>query len=100
MGKPMDMIQILGLVAGTCTSLAAVPQLVKAWKTKEVKDVSLKMFLLYVVGIGLWLVYGIIKTDSPIIITNSISLTFHAAMLVLKLRYKDKPADANRPELA
>jgi MtN3 and saliva related transmembrane protein len=100
MGNPMDMIQILGLVAGTCTSLAAVPQLVKAWKTKEVKDVSLKMFLLYVVGIVLWLVYGILRTDIPIIITNSLSLTFNVAMLVLKLKYKDKPADAKRPELA
>ena len=100
MGNSMDMIQILGLVAGTCTSLAAVPQLVKAWKTKEVKDISLKMFLLYVVGIGLWLVYGILRNDSPIIITNSLSLTFNVAMLVLKLKYKDKPANTKRPELA
>jgi MtN3 and saliva related transmembrane protein len=96
----MDMIQILGLAAGTCTSLAAAPQLIKAWKTKEVKDISLKMFLLYVVGIGLWLLYGVLKSDNPIVITNSISLAFNAAMLALKLKYKDKPADAQHPELA
>jgi MtN3 and saliva related transmembrane protein len=96
----MDMVQILGLVAGTCTSLAAAPQLIKAWKTKEVKDISLKMFLLYVIGVGLWLFYGVLKSDTPIVITNSISLAFNAAMLFLKLKYKDKPDAAQQPELA
>jgi MtN3 and saliva related transmembrane protein len=95
---PMDMVQIVGLVAGTCTSLAALPQLIKAWKTKEVKDISFKMFLFYVIGIGLWLLYGVLKSDTPIVITNSISLAFNAAMLVLKIKYKNKPAE--QPELA
>jgi MtN3 and saliva related transmembrane protein len=99
-GKPMDMTQIIGLAAGTCTSLAAAPQLIKAWKTKEVKDLSLKMFLLFVVGIGLWLVYGVLKSDFPIIVTNSISLAINAAMLALKLKYKDKGAEDKQPELA
>jgi MtN3 and saliva related transmembrane protein len=85
----MEMTQIIGLVAGTCTSLAATPQLVKAWKTKEVKDISMKMFLLFVVGVGLWLLYGILKSDIPIVITNSISLAFNGAMLVLKLKYQE-----------
>lgn len=93
----MDMTQIIGLVAGTCTSLAAAPQLIKAWKTKEVKDISLKMFLLFVVGIGLWIVYGVLKSDLPIIITNSISLAFNGAMLVLKLKYQDTGSHANKP---
>ncbi|WP_220464011.1 SemiSWEET transporter [Adhaeribacter radiodurans] len=84
------MIQILGLVAGACTSLAAVPQLVKTWKTKEVGDVSTKMFLLYVVGMSLWLTYGIIKSDLPIIITNAIALSFHGMMLYFKMKYRNK----------
>jgi MtN3 and saliva related transmembrane protein len=96
----MDMIQIIGFVAGTCTSLAAAPQLIKAWKTKEVKDISMKMFLLFVVGISLWLLYGILKSDIPIVITNSISLAFNGAMLALKLKYKNKEPAAERPELA
>jgi len=91
------MIQILGLVAGACTSLAAVPQLVKTWKTKEVENISLKMFLLYVVGMSMWLTYGIIKSDLPIIITNAIALTFHALMLFFKLKYKNKAATATAP---
>ncbi|MDB5262551.1 MAG: hypothetical protein JWQ14_1832 [Adhaeribacter sp.] len=91
------MIQILGLVAGACTSTAAVPQLIKTWKTKEVGDVSTKMFLLYVVGMSMWLTYGIFKSDLPIIITNAIALTFHGMMLYFKLKYKNKAAAATAP---
>jgi MtN3 and saliva related transmembrane protein len=95
--SPMDMIQILGLAAGACTSLAAVPQLYKTWKTKEVENISLKMFLLYVVGMSMWLTYGIIKSDLPIIITNAIALTFHGMMLFFKLKYKNKAAAETAP---
>lgn len=93
----MDMIQIIGLVAGACTSLAAVPQLVKTWKTKEVDNISMKMFLLYVVGMSLWLTYGIVRSDVPIIVTNAIALTFHGMMLFLKLKYKNKGGTATAP---
>ena len=93
----MDMIQILGLVAGACTSLAAVPQLIKTWKTKEVGEVSLKMFLLYVVGMSMWLAYGIIRSDVPIIVTNAIALTFNAMMLFFKLKYKNNAGAATAP---
>lgn len=91
----MDLIQILGLVAGACTSLAALPQLIKTWKTKEVGELSTKMFLLYVVGMSMWLTYGIIKSDVPIIITNAIALIFQGLMLFLKLKYKHKTAPAS-----
>lgn len=82
------MIQILGLVAGACTSLAAVPQLVKTWKTKEVGDVSTSMFLLYVVGMSMWLTYGIIRSDIPIVVTNAVALAFHGLMLFFKIKFK------------
>jgi MtN3 and saliva related transmembrane protein len=93
----MDMIPILGLVAGACTSLAAVPQLIKTWKTKEVENISMKMFLLYVVGMSLWLTYGIIRSDTPIVVTNAIALTFHGMMLFFKLKYKNKAGTATAP---
>jgi MtN3 and saliva related transmembrane protein len=95
----MDMIQILGLVAGACTSTAAVPQLIKTWKTKEAGDVSTGMFLLYVVGMSLWLTYGIIRSDIPIIATNSLALTFHGMMLYFKIKYKHH-APENKPATA
>lgn len=97
------MIQILGLAAGACTSLAAVPQLVKTWKTKEVGDVSTSMFLLYVVGMSMWLTYGIIRSDIPIVATNAIALTFHGLMLFFKIKYKNKADEketGNQPQLS
>jgi MtN3 and saliva related transmembrane protein len=91
----MDMVQVLGLVAGACTSTAALPQLVKAWKTKEVKDVSAKMFILYVLGNSLWLIYGLIRSDMPIVVTNAIAVTFQGMMLFLKIKYRNNTGATN-----
>jgi len=95
-GRLMDMIQVLGLVAGACTSIASAPQVVKAWKTKYVKDVSKKMFILLALGTGLWLVYGIFKSDIPIIVTNAVSVACNSIMLLLKIRYQKLPQ--NNPD--
>jgi MtN3 and saliva related transmembrane protein len=62
-----------------------------------VGDVSMKMFLLYVVGMSMWLTYGILKSDLPIIITNAVALTFHGMMLYFKIKYKNKNEAAPAP---
>lgn len=77
----------IGILAGLCTTAAVVPQLAKAWKTKEVKDVSLRMFLVLIIGVSLWTVYGIIKKDFAIILFNGISVGLNASLLFLLLRY-------------
>ena len=81
--------EILGLVAGIFTTAAVVPQLWKAWKTKEVEDVSLKMFFVLVTGLALWLVYGIIKNDLPIIATNGTALFLNSLMIYFIIKYGD-----------
>ncbi|HET8886356.1 MAG TPA: SemiSWEET transporter [Salinimicrobium sp.] len=83
----MDWTNILGLTAGLCTTVAVVPQLIKAYKTKEAEDVSLKMFLVLLTGLSLWVVYGIIKKDFPIIITNSIAVILNSLMLYFIFKY-------------
>ncbi|MGB7843711.1 MAG: SemiSWEET transporter [Salinimicrobium sp.] len=80
--------EILGLVAGACTTAAVVPQLWKTWKTKEVDDVSPRMFLVLITGLALWLVYGIIINDTPIIATNGTALLLNSFMLFLFFRYR------------
>lgn len=80
--------EILGLVAGACTTAAVVPQLWKTWKTKEVDDVSPGMFLVLITGLALWLVYGIITSDIPIIATNGTALLLNGFMLFLFFRYR------------
>lgn len=80
--------EILGLVAGACTTAAVTPQIWKAWKTKEVKDVSIGMYLVLITGLALWLVYGILQKDIPIIATNGTALLLNLFMLYLIFRYR------------
>jgi MtN3 and saliva related transmembrane protein len=86
----MNWMQILGMVAGACTSAAVVPQLVKTWQTKEADGVSVAMFALYLIGFSLWLGYGIIQQDLPIILSNLISIFFNLVMLFFKFRYQKR----------
>jgi MtN3 and saliva related transmembrane protein len=84
----MSAIQILGLVAGTITSITFLPQVVKIWQTKSAKDLSLLMLLLLMLGVILWLAYGLLVNDAAIIYTNSMVLGMSLVMLFFKLKYK------------
>lgn len=86
----MEFIDILGFAAGIFTTAAVVPQIIKSWKTKEVKDVSLFFFIILMLGVGLWVIYGVLKNDLPIIFTNGISFLLNATMLFLTLIYRKK----------
>lgn len=83
----MDPITILGIVAGTLTTTSFLPQVVKAYKSKHTKDVSLFMFILLFIGLCLWLIYGFMRADLPIILANIVSLVFVSAMLLLKAKH-------------
>lgn len=83
----MDSITILGIAAGTLTTASFLPQVIKAYRSKHTKDVSLFMFILLLVGLCLWLAYGFIRSDLPIILANTVSLVFVSAMLALKAKH-------------
>jgi MtN3 and saliva related transmembrane protein len=83
----MDATLLLGLAAGFFTSLSFVPQIRKIWKTKSAEDVSKKMFIAVALGVFLWLVYGIVLGQWPIIIWNAISLVLAGTILALKYRF-------------
>jgi MtN3 and saliva related transmembrane protein len=82
-----DLISALGAAAGFCTTVSYLPQLVRAWRTRSTRDISLPMFSLLVFGITLWLVYGIVIGDGPLIAANAVSLGFTSSILYLKLRH-------------
>ena len=65
---------LIGLLAGTFTTAAFVPQVVKVWKTRSTKDISLVMYVVFTIGVVLWLTYGVVLNALPIIIANSITL--------------------------
>ena len=83
----MEKIIILGLIAGTLTTISFLPQVIKTWKLKETKDLSLWMYILACTGILLWLSYGLLIKDLPLILANSVVLVLASIVLFLKLKY-------------
>lgn len=84
----MNFIDILGFSAGICVTISVIPQILKIWKTKKVKDISLLTFSVLTFGIALWVVYGVLKNDMPIIVTNSISLSLNIVMVYFIIYYE------------
>ncbi len=82
-----DAIAVLGALAGLCTTISFLPQLVRAWRTRSTRDISLPMFSLLVLGIFLWLIYGALIGDLPLILANGVSLCLTGSILYLKLRH-------------
>jgi MtN3 and saliva related transmembrane protein len=83
----MAWIPLIGSAAAVFTTLAYLPQVIRAWRTKSTHDVSLKMYILMVTGTGLWLAYGLALRDWPLIGANTISLALTGSILFLKLRH-------------
>lgn len=84
----MDLLSLLGFVAGTLTTAAFVPQVVKVWRSKSTHDISLWMWLILCVGIALWIVYGVLVRSAPVVAANVVTLALAAAVLACKLRYR------------
>lgn len=78
----------IGLAAAALTTTAFAPQAIKAWRTRSTGDVSLAMFLMLVSGISLWLIYGILIRDLPLILSNAVTLALAAAILAAKIRFR------------
>jgi MtN3 and saliva related transmembrane protein len=79
----------LGLLAGTLTSVATIPQVIRSYRTRHVRDLSIWQPLLLAVGTALWLIYGIILTDVPLIVANVFSVVCNALLIILKIMYGD-----------
>ncbi len=78
---------IIGLLAGTCTIISFLPQVIKTVRTKKTKDLSLAMYAVLAVGLLTWIVYGVLTNSFPIILANSISFILAVIILILKIRY-------------
>ena len=78
----------IGIAAAILTTTAFAPQAIKVWRTRSTRDVSLAMFLLMVTGIVLWLVYGLLIGDLPLIVANAVTLLLAGAILVAKIRFR------------
>ena len=84
---PFDATSALGIAAGALTTVAFLPQAIKTWRSRSAGDISLAMFLTLVVGICLWLAYGLLKDDLPLILANGVTLFLAGSILFFKLRF-------------
>jgi MtN3 and saliva related transmembrane protein len=83
----MTAVEILGYAAGAITALTFLPQVIKTWKDKSAKDISLLTFLIAAVNETMWIVYGALLDNWVIILTNSVVLAMSLTMIYFKLRY-------------
>jgi MtN3 and saliva related transmembrane protein len=86
-GTNFESTIIIGLLAATCTTLAFLPQVIHTIRRKRTEDISLLMYLAFTIGILLWLVYGLLLRDLPLIIANSITLFLSVIVLFLKIKH-------------
>ena len=83
----VDFVPVLGYIAGFCTTVAFLPQVYRAWRTKSCKDLSPGMLMLFAVGILLWLIFGILIRELPIIIANGVTFFLVIVIVILKFRF-------------
>ncbi|HEX5056943.1 MAG TPA: SemiSWEET transporter [Gammaproteobacteria bacterium] len=81
----MSMLDFLGFTAAFCTTFSFVPQAVKAIKTRDTSSLSLAMYMIFTLGVGLWLLYGIAKSDSAIIVANVVTFVLAFSILWIKV---------------
>lgn len=84
---PMALMDYIGYAAAICTTSAYIPQVVRVWRTRSTKDISLKMFLVLITGLALWLTYGFLKSEVPIIAANGVTLMLAGTILFFKLKH-------------
>jgi MtN3 and saliva related transmembrane protein len=77
----------IGLVAGFLTSIAVIPQVVRTWRIKHARDISIWQPLILIAGMFLWLLYGLQLSDTPLIAANSFSILCYVLLLAMKLIY-------------
>ena len=78
---------IIGFIAAILTTVAFVPQIIRIWRARSAKDVSLGMYTLFTFGVVLWLVYGILIYSWPIILANCVTLLLAGVVLVMKVKF-------------
>jgi MtN3 and saliva related transmembrane protein len=79
-------IEIIGYCAAFLTTIAFLPQAIQSWRTRDLLGISVGMYSLFIAGVGLWLIYGLIIEKWPLILANAMTFALAMSILVLKLR--------------
>jgi MtN3 and saliva related transmembrane protein len=84
----MDHITAIGFLATLCSTLAFVPQVLKTWRTRSTRDISVAMFATVVAGSILWIVYAWLRSDIPVLTTNVVIFLLASSILYLKVKHR------------
>ena len=84
-------VWIIGILASTGTGICMLPQLIKVVQTHKTENLSKLMLVVLVVSLSLWIVYGVMKKDVIIIVSNAVSLSINIALLILSFTLRPKP---------
>jgi MtN3 and saliva related transmembrane protein len=82
-----DLVVWIGIIAGILVMSSSIPQIIKSYKSKKMSDVSIYLLGLIASGLLLWVVYGFIKLDPVLIVTNAAGLSLNVTLLIMKLKY-------------
>ena len=83
----MDTVTITGYIAGTLTTISFLPQVIRSFRLRETRDISLLMLVLFAIGITLWAIYGFWVSSLPIIAANGATLILVVILLAFKAKY-------------
>lgn len=84
----MSTADLFGFAAAILTSLAFLPQVLRVWRTRSARDISLGMYGAFITGVACWLIYGILNQAWPVIAANGVTLLLASTVLLLKLRFE------------
>ncbi len=89
---PVWSITVIGLVAGTLTTGAFVPQVIRVWRLKRAEEISFTTFLVLSIGSIFWLTYGLFLASWPIILANGVTFVLVVTILALKVMWNRTPS--------
>jgi MtN3 and saliva related transmembrane protein len=84
----MTSLDLLGFIATAFTTSSFVPQVWRTWKTRDVSGISLPTYVIITMGLAIWLVYGLLKEDLPLIVANAVMVVLTGSITVMKIRFE------------
>jgi MtN3 and saliva related transmembrane protein len=84
----MENADLIGAIAGVLTTVSFVPQVLKTWRTRSTGDISFGMFLLFSLGVALWLIYGAAIRSAPIVLANGVTLALSSSIIAMKFWFE------------
>jgi MtN3 and saliva related transmembrane protein len=89
---PTWSVTLIGSVAGLCTTAAFLPQAIRVWRLKRAEEISLTTFLVFSIGVLVWLIYGLFLDSLPIVLANGVTLVLALTIVALKLKWDRGPS--------